>query len=555
MAFNRRDFLLTGSLAGIGCLLEDTVSITEKIASGVLSNAYAQQVGSKKILSLFANGAMPNWMFNLCLYPDAEVIPSAYRIPGLGTGFDINGDSVFVQQKRGDHWFPHLWFVPVPIWNGTAVSSTWESPASLLDNFLGIRGIWNPSDGHQLANRVMYKPLGANFSVHGMIADASGRPIPGVVSGNTLIAKEFTSPKGSNTLIAGSAANAINLVKGSFKEQVSLFRSNPALDTLVKSTLDKFESNSRFKTSSANFNRKKAEELVRANLANLLTDFNTKKAKYTALLNAATKYDIADSKTLIPGLLDNPITNYATGFLWNPNNDANFSRALAPSRDLREMFTTPPAMGTIADSFALAEVLFENNLSSNIVSNLGGMDIISDIVLDPATGLPFAANKSSFGFDNGHSMGISFQTFIWSVYARGFITCLYEFVSYLKIKGYYNDTVITFSSDFARSVKFNGKGSDHGWQANATSMWCGEIASPIVIGNTMLDATPIYGSNYKNLWGVGRKSPLLGNYIGVGNMNSTITSLVGVPANTSNNKALIERSGGTIHALEVAKTT
>lgn len=563
MSFNRRDFLTKAGLTGAGLALADAFNLSQKIADGVISNAYAQQLGVKRVFSLFANGAAPNWMFNLCLYPDADgVIPSAVRIEGMGTGFDSTGKTVFTQHKRGDYWFPKLWFVPIPTTASLAAptdANTWVNPQALLDNMLTMRGIWNATDGHQIGVRTSFKPLGANASVHGMIADAvsSQYPIPGIVTANSLIGKEFTSLKGINPVNTGSPSSALTTIRDSFKEQVSLFRSNSSLDTLVKSALSKMETNSEFKKSSSNFNRKKAEELIRANLANIVTEFNTRQTKYINLIKLACKYDPANPNTLVPELFDVALTNYST-VQWNPDVPNDINRYFQTGQDLRDLFLTPLEMSDVAASFAMAEVLFEFNLSSNICASISGANTVSPIVLRKDTNVPYASNRVNWGYDNGHSMGLAVQTLLWSVYYRGFITCLNEFITFLKTKNYFNDTVITFGSDFARSP-FTGSAtvsrSDHGWRANAFTMWSGEIKSPTIIGNTMLDATSVEGSGYKNAWGVGRKAALVNNYIGIGNSNASMATLVGVAPNTSNNKSFIARDSSGIVPLEPAKTT
>jgi hypothetical protein len=551
MKFDRRHFLAAGGVVGAGLLLKDATKLSEQIASGVISNAKAESLGTKRVFSIFAQSAVPNWMFNLCLYPDAEVIPSANRIEGVGTGFDSNGNTIFTQQKRGDYWFPNLWFTKIP-----TTSGAWVSPASLLDSMLTIRGMWNPTDGHQISNRTMYKPLGANNSVHGVVADATASlyPIPAIVSANSLIAKEFTSSKGINPISSYSPLSALTTIRDSFKEQVSLFRSNASLDALVTNALAKMDANSNFKQSASNYNRKKAEELIRANLANIVTSYNTKLAKYNALLTLACKYDSTNADSSIPGIFDVALTNY-TSVHWNPDNPNDINRYFQTGNDLRDLFLTAPQISSVAESFAMTEVLFENNLNANVISNISGMNTISPIVLRKDTNMAYASNLVNWGYDNGHSMGLSVQTLLWTVYFRGFLACMYEFVSFLKTNNMYNDTVITFSSDFARSPQASGKASDHGWQANATSMWCGEITSPIIIGNTYLDATTPVGSSYKGCWGVGRTSTYLANKIGIGNMNATMASLIGVAANTTNNKSLIKKTGSSIVPLEGAKTT
>jgi hypothetical protein len=561
MKFDRRHFLTLGGMAGAYSLLNDFNNVSNKIAEGIFSNAYAQQVGAKRILSIFAQGAVPTWMFNLCLYPDAQIIPSAYRIEGVGTGFDASGKTIFEQSKRGNYFFPRMWFTPIP-----TVSGQWVSPASLLDNMLTIRGIWNPTDGHQIANRMAFKPLGANASVHGIIADAmkSKYPIPAIVTGNGLISKEFSSLEGINPLASGNPTNAMNTIRDSFKEQVSLFR-NKDIDPLIKSALDKMSTYSSYKKSSANFNRQKADELIRSNLANVVTEYNTRKIKYASLYQQAVKYDPSNSNTIIPGIFENPITN-TSSLQWGPNNDSSFNRSFQANSDLRELFLTPMESNqnatsdvnsnNIAAAFAMAEVLFEYNLNSNIIADIQGViTLTSSIILQTTTNLPFANNRSPWAFDNGHSIGVSLQTLIWSVHLRGYLTCMYEFIQFLKLKNLFNDTVLTFSTDFGRSPFSNGLRSDHGWRANTLSMWNSEITEPTIIGNTMLDASSVESSNYKNLWGVGRKSDFLGNYIGIGNMNSSIATIVGVDPNTKNNRSMIKKENGGIVPLETAKTT
>lgn len=556
MKFNRRDFITAGGLAGLGFLFRDAIGLTEKIADGVLSNAYAAEFESKRFVTFFADGAVPNWMFNLALYPEEAHIPPAYAIPGVGTGFS-SGDggltTVFNQQKMGNYYYPQMWFNNIP----TGVSG-WVSPSSLLTNSLSIRGVWNASDGHRLSNIIAYKPFGSNDTLQGMVADASSRPIPAIISGNGTISRAFSSPKGRSALSSGNPATVINAVKDSFKTTgTELFRKSPILDAAIKQTLDTFQAKTLNKKSSSSFNRKQAEELIRANLATLVTDYTTTLAKYTALINRACVYNPADSNTLLTDLFSSPLTNYsgAGSKAWLPDSTGNMRYTFAPGRDLREIFLTPPQLINMAESFAMAEVLLKSNLSSNITLDIFSMNTFSDIVLDKTTGLPLAGNKAGWNFDDGHNMGVNVQTLIWSVYHRGFITCLYEFREFLKANSMFDDTVIYFTSDFSRAPVFDGRQSDHGWQGNTATIWCGEIKEPLIIGDTYKDASSVTGNNYKNMWGVGRIIPYLGAHVGNGHVNSTLATILGVPSNSANNKSLVSRSGGVVAPLTGTKTS
>jgi len=553
---NRRNFILNTALGGVGAYYLDSIKIVDQILKGVVSNAHAQSLGGKKILSFFNDGGMPNWMFNLGLYPHGVTPDEQYKIPGLGTNIEAStGKATFNQSQRGDYYYPPVWFYPIPTYSNGTISTSWISPETLLDSSLIVRGIWNPSDGHELSQFVTYRPIGSNHSLHGIFTNQAQLKLPAILIDHTRrIYTNYSSPDGVKAIVESNATNTMNSISSSFTEKASLFRKNPQIDSLIKSALKELDNNSFYKKNSSKINRNNAEELIRSNMAGLVTEFQTKKLKYLMLFEHATKFNAADANTHLAGLLDQPLTNYSSN-IWGLNFIDRKDLKFAENRDLRELFNNSIKADYISEAFAMAEVLFENNLSSSIVAMGGSFSLKSDILLKISNSLPHTNNQVTFHSDDGHDFGLAFQTLTWSMYSRGYIACLYEFISHLKSKQLFENILITYSTDFARNPQITGNASDHGWNANSIMVFNGEINSPLMVGNTYANAATLTKDNFrKNMWGLGKESEVLKNHIGLGNMNNTVLQLAGLPGNTNNSENLLTKNNGKWAEREKPKT-
>src|SRR5690606_26764480 len=110
-------------------------------------------------------------------------------------------------------------------------------------------------------------------------------------------------------------------------------------------------------------------------------------------------------------------------------------------------------------------------------------------------------------------------------YFRAVASCLYELITALKNKqipgggNLFNKVILTISSDFNRSARSNGSGSDHGWEGSSYTLFSGRIPGFEVIGNV----TSENSSGYSGTWGkAGLVAELMNKRMVIGNVASTV---------------------------------
>ena len=190
---SRRQFLALGAALGTAPAIGSPVKhVIQGLTAGMIRKAQAVgAVQPKNYVYLYLGGGFPRWYFDLLL-KTAKNDPKYVQSNHVSTRF--NGatpayDTVTVNGPHGTYEFPSLWNSMIPTTNGGSVPML-----SLASNMLSLRGVSMLGDGHPANAQKVLQPNKAGASLNGLVADASGRPIPAVSDSNTL-----TSAYHSNT--------------------------------------------------------------------------------------------------------------------------------------------------------------------------------------------------------------------------------------------------------------------------------------------------------------------------------------------------------------------
>jgi hypothetical protein len=92
--------------------------------------------------------------------------------------------------------------------------------------------------------------------------------------------------------------------------------------------------------------------------------------------------------------------------------------------------------------------------------------------------------------------------------------------------------MLHFTGDFSRTPNdgVTTHGSDHGFDACATSLFSGNIKGPLLVGNILSAPTSDYAARYPGTWGQAAPITELGGAApGPGHVASSIATLMGVP--------------------------
>ena len=108
----------------------------------------------------------------------------------------------------------------------------------------------------------------------------------------------------------------------------------------------------------------------------------------------------------------------------------------------------------------------------------------------------------------------------------------------------FNTSVLNFASEFNRSARPNGNGSDHGWRGSNATLFSGMIKAPIVIGNIQEE------KDSRNGWGIAAPlDELGGREMVIGNVASSISNILGCESPTPNDQSLVKIENHQVKSL------
>ena len=90
-------------------------------------------------------------------------------------------------------------------------------------------------------------------------------------------------------------------------------------------------------------------------------------------------------------------------------------------------------------------------------------------------GLNFNATTKAALTHDHHYVGQLVSTFVTTFYYRGILSCLEGLITTLKSNHLYENTLIHYGTEFNRSPRVNGLGSDHGVGGSSALLISGMI--------------------------------------------------------------------------------
>ena len=547
--FNRRNFL-RGLGAAAMFLTSPEKLLMGSLVDGLFNKSMAQQNGvSEKILiNIFLNGGPSRWFFDLPLRPNGD---DPFLANGSVANIFDNNNAVFANTKakiNNKYYLPYLWDSDIPTSDGKTTPM-----ARLAGHAAFIRG-YSTSSGSHIDSRDQHNaPVSGQPSLSGIFADHSLNPL--AISNSEDFSHKSASGKGLTKINSNQAS--INNLLSNFdlfnSSTLTKFNSTDAMNAAMKELQNRVSSHFG-KTHPYALNLKNEKEKTIA-LASRVSAIN--KAEFTTLLF---KYQSLETRSYSEITLDG-IDN--TTLTVTPNTPAEGTRVSKFSNSLgaggyiypgpqanpgllTSMLDTNTRAHNMAESFALAEFLVKNNLSSSIMLGLGGLNINLN-AFNYLNGAGNRITSSGFEFDS-HYSGVNVSLLVYSKFYRAFAACLYELINQLKSFEKFDKTIIQLNGDFNRSAMSSGFGSDHGSSGCATSIYSGmfQNAGPIVVGNI---ATTHPFPKFAGTWG--HQAPMrLGSSnrdLTVGNIVSTVSALAGYESPKKNDMGLLEvDSNGTL---------
>jgi hypothetical protein len=538
--FNRRNFL-----AGLGASAA-FLSSPEKILMGSLfdgvfnqARAASSGVDEKILINIFLQNGPPRWYFDLPIQPNGNdtVIDNGM----VKNKFVLeNGiiKAVFENYKVGNFYLPYLWKANIPTSNGGSIPM-----ANLAQSAVFIRGYNLINDGHYQNIVKHNSPVTGAPTLSGIFADHSSRAFSAVTTTNSY---QHKSANGKSIISAPLNGDPFSSMMAPFNLAApKSFNRRQAMDNAIKdlhSNVSAFFGSKNPYASSLISERDSMIELFLKGTTGL-------KDKYLALYNKYRSLEVrAYTELPLEGLDDLEIIVQK-----NFNYNIQTSTVITPSDiggDLRSIYSADSFIGSMAESFAIAEYLVNEKLTSSIMVGLNTMNKMNFANFKYVNnGTSTRAKDIDFLNFDSHATGSHVSLYAFSKFYRAFAACLYELTTALEQKNLYDSTIIQLSSDFNRSAQTQGSGADHGFIGCATSLYSGMFKTgngPLVIGNVNNNKDgKISGVAYSGTWGIGAAVPEMGNRIlNIGNLASTVTTLAGYESPTKNDAPLLKIING-----------
>lgn len=539
--FYKRRNLLKGIAITSGVSLFK-LNIVEQIVNNLISNANAAplELPNFKYINFFTRGGAPRWYFDLPIAPNGN--DEFLLNPHVITSMEMNTKNItngkYQHVKIGKYYLPKLWSFKVPLSGGG-----FGTLQSLAESGLFIRGIHQGIDGHSFNIIKQNSPVSGGLTFTGAFADTANNPIPSVFAATT---PEHRSAKNKSITSFNYLENH-KVLSESFK---SFKTNNPtsfnhsasdAINLSVKAIQNNHSKNSIYLSGVAE-NIENAKEL-------LAKDFEAADEQYNLLFNKY--YSLAERalKMILPGITDSPIIASDRDPKFDIASVEGKLKAPEKKYDIREAFLDLKISDEFAHSFALAEYLIVNKLSSSVFTGLEMLENFNPKnFFDINDKLITENNKrAKLNFDS-HFSGTYTALIYFTKHFHAYATCLNEFVNILKNKKLYNDSIIHTSSDFNRLPDANGYATGHGYEGCATSFFTGRVKNgPIVVGNIEVGkVTKGYGSG---TWGKAVTENGANNNLA--NVSSTICKIFEMNPIAPNGIALVNLDPNTKMVSEI----
>lgn len=545
----RRQLLRRGLLwGGAGLAVPPIEQLLDIMTLGLIKQAHAESLGIEGVrnyVNVNLTGAPMRYAFdqwlrtshsesNLIYNPmvNTKMVASGGRVTGVEYGtFEKNGILV-----------PHMF-------SQSVLTSLGAVPLSqLLENMLVIRGYGTGFDGHTFNNNVQQGPVGGISSIAGVAADYSNKTFEAIQWPDRGAYRSFSSSKGKALNVLASDTPLKTLLQGFMAppperaQARSLKDRRSAEMELARARLGAYVNANANGSKILNQNMQNAITLMKKGVGNIDGYWAEAVARYSHIITHSAR------ATNLPGISDVPMLSQENA-LWSIHvAQGNRGMILSKDFDARNIISQMD-ITAFATQFALIEYLLKENLASSV--EVLSPDFANLIAIEKGT----AAANSFLGIKDMHETGAITGLLISVAYYRGLSAAILELATQLgKTKtargtSLWSETVVHLISDFGRSARSSGGGSDHGFNQMSSSVFSGAFGGgPYVVGNIRrtghngaYDGTQGIGAAIDSYNQAGMPTPTMAA--------STVVELLRAPANPYVNLAapLVKLEGGRLN--------
>ncbi len=552
---SRRGFIATGTVAGVSLLCPTPVErLFHVLSNGLIGQAQAEARGNtegRNYINLLLPGGPTRYVFDAFMRV-ADSDPQLLFNPMVTTRFTNSGGKVsgveYATFKFNGVLVPHFFSHQVQNSKGGMRPLT-----DLLQNMLVIRGYGSGFDGHAFNSTVQQAPVGGVSSISGLAADYSSATFEAVEWPDRGGYGSFYSAKGKAlNKLNGNPLNALlqgfgppptaRLQARTVKE-----RNREAYD-LAQARLKAYAQSEFAGAQIVAKNLSNATELMKKGIGNIDSYWTSAVSRYRSVIEASLR------ATGLVGISDFPLISDEGNFWGVHVADGNRRLLLSSDFDFRESIKTMTVPDFLAEGLAMAEYVIREGLVSCFNFHIG--DPTNLTFKDKENGM----QSTHLAIKDMHETGAVASLFIMNAYYRAIASGLLELIDQLRSTrknntDLWSETVVQVLSEFNRSARSSGSGSDHGFNQMVTSVFSGAFSNgPIVVGNIsraghneVYSGTQGIGAEIDDYNQKGRPSPAMAA--------STIAAVLGVSKNPYENIAapLVELSGDQLRALKLAK--
>lgn len=506
--FSRRRLLEQILQSGAVVSLAQVSFVSELLASSLLNGLVKQAIAEETVgevplnyLNIGMLGAPMRYQFDHWLRTratDPQLVPNSIT----GTKYKISTNGKVVGTELG--YFEHNGVLVPNLFSQTAqLSSGSFSFSEILKHMVVIRGFGSGLDGHPTNFIRQHSPLGGASSIAALAAESGNRTFDVIqwpnrqgwsnyFSKNSKTINVLTGNDPAGTLLSGFGPPGANHATA----RTVAGRNQAAID-LAKSRLAFYIKSEAPGSKTLAKNHKGAVELIKRGVENFTDYWVPAVARYQSAIDQAIR------KIGIEGISHAPLQfdeaapweghhkeiSENRKYLWTIGAGAHVF--LKGDWDLRTAVENA-TMPTLATGLAIAEYIFREKLGTSIEIQSGPLQ---NLKIQPATG----DVVNGFQLDHDmHTTGAAVAPFVMNQYYRAILAGISEFSSQLKLvqendKNVWSKTVVHIVSDFERSARSDGAGSDHGFNQMVQSVIGGHITDgPHVVGNVKLNTANVH---------------------------------------------------------------
>ncbi|KYG67783.1 hypothetical protein AZI87_00420 [Bdellovibrio bacteriovorus] len=552
--FSRRGFMAGGAVIGATALIPTPLErLLNVLSTGFIHEAQAEAngtAGARNYINILMAGGPLRYTFDAWMRTNpsdtqldfnpmvaTKYVSSGGRVTGVEySSFNYNGVLV-------PHMFSH-----------TVNSSAGQRPLTdLLKHMLVIRGFGTGFDGHPFNATVQQAPVGGVSSVMGLAADYSSKTFEAVEWPNRGAYGNYMSLKGKalnkltgsplHSLLEGFGGPQGGRVKGRDLKT----RNRDAFD-LAQARLRAYAQSDFAGSTVLAKNLSNASDLMKKGIGNIDGYWTSAVNRYKSIIESSMR------QSGLVGISDIPLISDQGNFWRVHVADGNRGLTVHPDFDMRSAVSTMTESGGLSEGLALAEYVLKEGLVSSLNIQVGDLNNVT--LRDAANGVTMAHT----GIKDMHETGAIPAVLLTTAYYRALAAGLLELIDQLKKTKVNNtdlwsETVVQIISEFNRSARANGTGSDHGFNQMVTSVYTGAFSNgPYVVGNIIKGG---HGGGYTGTQGIGAA---IDGYNQAGRPTptmaaSTVAALLRVPKNPYENLAapLVELSGNSLRVMKTAK--